>query len=104
MILPADMPDISQSDLITVADAFSDAGGTRIVRACAEDQTPGHPVVFPSDLLDDFGSLTGDAGARDILKEHRDRVRLVTLPNRNALTDLDTPEAWAEWRSNNPSR
>lgn len=40
--------------------------------------------------------MSGDSGGRDILK--REVVRLVALPGRRALTDLDTPEDFADWR------
>ena len=97
LILPADMPDVTSADLrlmIAAADESPDA----IVRATGADGTPGHPVIFPSDLLPDFATLAGDAGARTILHAHQSRLRLIELPGQNALTDLDTPEAWAAWR------
>jgi molybdenum cofactor cytidylyltransferase len=34
-----------------------------------------------------------------VLRRHRDRVRLVPLPEDMALLDLDTPEAWARFHS-----
>jgi molybdenum cofactor cytidylyltransferase len=43
--------------------------------------------------------LTGDTGAREVLKRHSDRVHLVPLKGDRALTDLDTPEDWAAWRA-----
>jgi molybdenum cofactor cytidylyltransferase len=46
--------------------------------------------------------LTGDQGARDLLRAHADDVRAVVLPARHAVTDLDTPEDWANWRAANP--
>lgn len=102
LILPADMPDITGDDLQTVIGAFGDAGGQQIVQATGDDGTPGHPVIFPSDLFAEFSALAGDAGARSILQANRDRLIRVALPGAHALTDLDTPEAWATWRSANP--
>ena len=46
---------------------------------------------------------TGAAWVRAVLAANRHRLRLVTLPDRHALTDLDTPEAWAEWQARQPS-
>jgi molybdenum cofactor cytidylyltransferase len=42
-------------------------------------------------------SLHGDQGARAVLAQ--EDVGLIALPGQNAITDLDTPEAWAAWRS-----
>ena len=104
MILPADMPDITADDLRAMCAAFSEHKGAAIVQATGGDGTPGHPVIFPSDLIPEFANLTGDAGARSILRANRSRVRYVALPDRHALTDLDSPEAWEAWRAANPDR
>lgn len=96
MVLPADMPDLTSQDLRRMIDAASQAPEA-ILRATTAQGTPGHPVIFPPDLLPAFAALTGDEGARSILQAHRDRVRFLPLPFDHALTDLDTPEAWAAW-------
>lgn len=96
MILPADMPDITNQDIRLLARHFqSHEGG--ILRATAADGTPGHPVLFPRRLFDALQQISGDQGARVLLKG--ENVQPVALPARHALTDLDTPEAWADWRS-----
>jgi molybdenum cofactor cytidylyltransferase len=95
MICPADMPELTTQDFITLADAFDPDGPP--LRACAQDGTPGHPVLFPARLLGAFSALTGDRGAQPVL--HRHPPRLIPLPGNRATTDLDTPEDWADWRS-----
>ena len=97
LVLPADMPDLSSADLTKIINAATQAPFA-IIRATGADGTPGHPVIFPSDLVSAFANLKGDEGARSILQAHKSRVRLFALPGQNALTDLDTPEAWAAWR------
>jgi len=94
LICPADMPEITASDFATLAAAFD---GTRPLRATAQDGTPGHPVVFPAALLGLFETLTGDEGARRLLQAHPPQA--LPLPASHATIDLDTPEAWAAWRS-----
>ncbi|NIZ10350.1 NTP transferase domain-containing protein [Pseudooceanicola sp. HF7] len=98
MILPADMPDITTADLTRMAEAFATAPGPRPILRGASAGLPGHPVLFPDDLFAELRALQGDTGAREILKGNTVRLTLVALPGRHALTDLDTPEAWAEWR------
>ena len=97
MIFPADMPEIDAPDLRALIDAFRDAPG--IWQATAGDGTPGHPVIFPADLLGELGRVTGDRGGRDLLARHAERLHRLALPGRRAVTDLDTPEAWARWRA-----
>ena len=96
MILPADMPDLTAQDLTLMIQA-SNAAPDALMRATAEDGTLGHPVIFPADLRAAFATLSGDQGARSILQAHAARLHTIALPGHHALTDLDTPEAWATW-------
>ncbi len=95
MVLPGDMPELTTADLAQVIAAFALAPD-HCHRGASGDR-PGHPVIFPSQLLPKLRSLTGDEGARAVLVRHG--ARLVPLPQAHALTDLDTPEDWANWRA-----
>ena len=96
MILPADMPDLTPEDL-TLLIQSSNAAPDALWRACGDDGTPGHPVIFPANLRAAFAALHGDQGARPILQANAHRLKTLALPGQNALTDLDTPEAWQDW-------
>lgn len=96
VIMLADMPEVTTQDLATLCDGWD---GDTIHRAAAPDGTPGNPVLFPARDLPALARLTGDRGARDLLRAHRARVRLVPLPDGHALTDLDTPGDWEHWRA-----
>lgn len=98
MILPADMPDLQAEDLRALIAAFDQAPAV-IWRGATADGRPGHPVIFPADLRGALQQLQGDSGARGVLQQEAHRVRLIALPDHRALTDLDTPEAWAAWRA-----
>lgn len=99
MILPADMPDLTTEDLLTVYQGFLNEPHPTLQQATTEDGTPGHPVLFPADCFTALMALEGDQGARQVVKDNSYRLRRVALPGDNALTDLDTPEAWADWRA-----
>ncbi len=94
MVVLADMPDLEINDLKSMLQAFD---FKNIYRATDEDGTAGHPVLFPAALFPALKPLSGDQGARDILRS--EPVMQVTLPGTHATTDLDTPEAWAAWRA-----
>ena len=97
-VLPADMPDITTFDLETVR--IETAKNKNMVhRATTADGRPGHPVYFPKRLFPKLMSLSGDDGARRILKT--EQVVGVPIQDDHALTDLDTPDAWAAWRAVN---
>ena len=97
MVLPADAPDITTEHMRLILDAF-EAEPTTIHQGACRGRF-GHPVLFPADLLPELTKLGGDRGGRDVLRRHADRVRLHDLPGEAAITDLDTPEAWEEWRA-----
>lgn len=94
MVIPADMPDLEAADFRALA---ADFDGATPLRACGEDGTPGHPVVFPGAVMGEFAGLSGDEGARAVLRRHP--PALLELAGRRALTDLDSPEDWAAWRA-----
>jgi len=98
IVLPADMPEIDTDDILNLINPFRADPSAPLLRGGGEDGTPGHPVLFPRRLLPEFAGLTGDAGAAAILKRQAPGPGIVPLPERHALTDLDSPEDWQTWR------
>ncbi|MBD3765559.1 MAG: NTP transferase domain-containing protein, partial [Rhodobacterales bacterium] len=98
MILPADMPGFAPEDLAAMQAAFAQAPDC-ILRATSQDGQPGHPAVFPADLIPDLARVTGDEGGRSVLRAEAHRVRLLPLPGDRAVLDLDTPQDWAAFRA-----
>jgi molybdenum cofactor cytidylyltransferase len=78
MIVLADLPELTTSDLKT--------------------------IVFTAALFPAFATLTGDTGGREVIRAAGDRVQLVPLPGDRARCDLDTPEQWDAWRKAHPSK
>lgn len=99
LVLLPDLPDLTAEDINNVLQAYD---GTHIIRATAQDGTPGHPVLFPAAFLPAMRHLKGDQGAQDILRANP--VQTVRLPGTRATTDLDTPEAWTAWRRASPDQ
>ena len=97
MILPADMPELTCDDLTVMIEAATQEP-QKILRAFSRDR-PGHPVVFPKSCFAALRALNGDHGGRAVIDSHKDILRRVDLPKAHAITDLDTPEAWAKWRA-----
>lgn len=97
MVLPADMPDLA-AHLPEMWQAFRGLRAGEILRATTSQGEAGHPVIFPSNILAEFQSLTGDTGAAPILQQYASLVRLYALPHSVARHDLNTPEDWEAWR------
>ena len=97
VVMPADMPDIAPGHIDRLIAAHDPAEDREICRAVAADGTPGHPVLFGQRFFEPLMGLAGDHGARDVIASAPEYLTLVPTPGCGALTDLDTPEAWAEW-------
>ena len=66
----------------------------RIVQG-AHGAEAGHPVLFPRHLWAEFAQLTGDMGAKPLLRRHADQVHLVDIGTA-ALRDFDTAAAFED--------
>lgn len=95
MIALPDMPDITSDDFRALIAAQRDQPDT-CLRAATSDNRPGHPVILPRALFPEMLALSGDQGARAILRAHPPHLH--PLRGMRALTDLDTPEDWQAWR------
>jgi molybdenum cofactor cytidylyltransferase len=84
----ADMPFIAPESIRRVAAALRE--GAALV-APAYRGTRGHPVGFAAAYRDVLAGLTGDAGARAVLKRDQAKVRIVEVDDPGVLRDIDTP-------------
>ncbi len=96
LLLLADMPEITTSDIEMFINHFR-ADPHLITRGADPSGKPGHPVVVPADLLPELARVSGDTGAQAVLKQHKDRLKLIPFDDGRALADLDTPEDWEKW-------
>lgn len=96
MIALPDMPDVTQGDFRALI-AGQALHPHQPLRAASHKMQPGHPVILPRALLPELLHLSGDRGAAAILSAHPPRLH--ALPDKRALTDLDSPEDWENWRA-----
>lgn len=99
MVLLADLPELTAQDLREMVAAMDKAPQALIWQGADCDGQPGHPVIFADSLRPAFSGLSGDMGAKPVIKAHQSQRHLVTLPAHHATRDLDTPEEWAAWRA-----
>lgn len=95
----ADMPELTRTDLAALLAAREKHPDALVWRGATAEGTPGHPVLFDASLFPQFDDLSGDEGARPVIRAAAGSVATVDLPAMHAITDLDTPEAWAAWRA-----
>ena len=90
-ILLGDMPWI---ELVTLRRLAGAATASAIVLPCHAGQQ-GHPVMFGRDFWPALGQLSGDEGARSVVRAHRDCCVVVTVEDAGVLQDVDTPQGLA---------
>ena len=59
----------------------------------------GNPVLFDRCTFAEFGALTGDVGARSIIRCHEDAIAWVDWPSDEILEDIDSPDDYAAAQS-----
>jgi molybdenum cofactor cytidylyltransferase len=90
LVIPVDMPLVSDATVRAVLDAYRRRG--RLVVRPALGDRHGHPVIFDRALFDELRAADPSAGARAVISAHRDRVLDVPVGDLGAFTDIDTPE------------
>lgn len=91
VVVLGDMPQVS-AVLIDRLIAAWDPRAAHIV-APARDGRRGNPILWPRALIGEMAQVSGDVGARGLLRKHADRLRLVAWEDDAIFADVDTPEA-----------
>lgn len=84
----ADMPFIDPASIRRVVAAIADGA---VIAAPDYRGERGHPVAFAGTYRDALERLTGDAGAREIVKADADALVRVPVDDPGVVRDIDTP-------------
>jgi CTP:molybdopterin cytidylyltransferase MocA len=84
LIALGDQPGVTADRVARIAAAW--APDVPLVVPRTSPSRAGHPVLFARCLWEDLRSLTGDVGAREVVRRHRARAIRVDVP---PLADLD---------------
>jgi len=93
-----DMPGVNAALLDRLMAAFSPVEGRSICVPTAGGKR-GNPVLWDRRFFTAMTRVSGDTGAKHLIGEHADLVCEVEMIGEAAVTDIDTPEALAAWRS-----
>ncbi|MBZ9663142.1 nucleotidyltransferase family protein [Pseudomonas sp. LMG 31766] len=87
-IFLADMPHIRRDSLETL---LACASTDKILLPSYQGKR-GHPVLFGRDFWPQLAALSGDVGARPVLQQNAEALRIVELADPGVLQDIDTPQ------------
>ena len=96
VVLLADMPCVSEAVIDALITAFRQRPDARAIMPVHQEQR-GNPVLLSRKLFPAIETLTGDEGARRLLKDADDVVAVPVDDDRITL-DVDTPDALARLR------
>ena len=91
VVVLGDMPLVPGAVIDSLIDAYDAAEG-RTIAVPIHDGQLGNPVLWDRRYFAAMAALTGDAGARALLRHHADAVVHVDAPE-GVLRDFDTPES-----------
>lgn len=88
VIALADMPYIKPASISAIAHAVSCGAGIAIPTFNGQR---GHPVGFAAKFRNELAQVSGDEGARAVVKRHAHAVQLIACDDAGILADIDTP-------------
>ena len=88
VIALADMPWIEVATIRRVADALE--SGAELVAASYQG-VRGHPVGFSRSYYGELAALTGDEGAKSLVRSHERELELIETDDAGISRDVDTP-------------
>ncbi len=93
LVVLGDMPLVTAASVDRLIETYDPDEGRLIVVPTHRGQ-PGNPVLWDRRYLPDMMALSGDAGARTLLRQHAEAVTEVELDD-TVLRDFDTAESLA---------
>ncbi len=103
LVCLGDMPLIGAPLIDRLIQAHDPRRGRLIVLPTADGKR-GNPVLWDRRFFADITRLTGDTGARPLLRLFAEAVFEVETGDQAVLTDFDTPDALAQWLDAGSSR
>jgi len=91
LFLAGDMPLLTGESLKLLVRRFEESG--RGIACLADETHRGNPAVFSRTYFSDLLALSGDRGAKGILRTNQSDLLVVSCLHENELADADTPEA-----------
>lgn len=85
-----DQPLLASAVIDQIADSYRESPAKIIQPRFAEG--PGNPVLIDHALFDELSQLTGDTGARPILREQQELIRFIECSQYHRPADVDTWE------------
>ena len=88
LVCLGDLPYLKVDTVQSVIERFKKLDGSRIVQPEYNERL-GHPVVFPVSYYSKLVSLSGDRGAKSIIREENEYLERLSVDSSGVLRDVD---------------
>jgi molybdenum cofactor cytidylyltransferase len=95
LVCLGDMPLVPAALLDQLIAAWDPDEGRTLVRP-VHDGAAGNPVLWDRRYFNDIAALSGDQGARALLRDHADQITEIETASDAVLRDFDTPQTLAD--------
>ncbi|GJL99318.1 MAG: hypothetical protein DHS20C07_09980 [Methyloligella sp.] len=90
----ADMPKITKEIISELSNNYAQEQKTETINKKsifrpAYQGTPGHPVLFSKTHFEKLSTLSGDHGAKEIIRQNKDQLKLIEVTSPHILFDID---------------
>src|ERR1044071_9671211 len=92
LVLLADQPLLQPATIDALIEVYAREQPPIVVPRHAGQR--GNPVLFDRGLFAELMAITGDQGARSVLKAHEQSIRWLDTMDGGILLDIDTPDAY----------
>jgi molybdenum cofactor cytidylyltransferase len=103
VVLLGDMPRVVAGEVDKLIGAFNPVEGRAIIVPTRKGKR-GNPVLLGKQMFLELARVEGDSGARAVIAAHPDLVGETEMETDSVLTDIDTPQALARFKSTVRSR
>lgn len=91
----ADMPMIKVEIFTKLSNTYEeerDKQSNKTIFRPAYEGQPGHPVLFRKKHFSNLSSLDGDKGAKELIQQNKDELKLISVNSSDILIDIDKKE------------
>lgn len=92
VVLLADQPGVCEATIDALISARRETRAPIIMTTYGDVRS--HPVLFGAETFNELRGITGDQGARDVIRRYGDRVKVVADGRTSPPADVDTEEAY----------
>jgi len=95
MIIPGDMPLIKKETVNAILARFEETSFPIIIPVYHGKR--GHPVLFAKSLFPQLMEVSGDVGAREVVRRNYEQCCFLEVEDQGVLIDIDSPEEYTRW-------